>query len=414
MKIYLYFIVMLFIPLISLADEVYLKDDTLIKGTIIRVDPNEVEINTKGEKPLMGGERADENTIIIKRTEIRRIVYDDGKEIKLSGGENAVYKESDENLFDKDTKISDAPGGDYLFSLSAGINKMSGHTTYQIGGKVDTPEGSGYQRFPTSELEFPLNVYMFTINAAAKLFENWKVNCKYNRSITSDAGKMKDSDWGINYNEISWWGDPNSLDIYSESDAHLDAWIAEADISYMFMKIHSGDFVTLVSAGAGYIYQNFYFEVSNLDQWYPSMNNYYGYDVGHDRQSGLVGTYEVTSSIPYFELAFEMNYREILYIDMSLGYSPFVKVNDDDHHLLREPVLISKAKCDGNAKLFSIGARCFMPRIVFVEIKYEYISVDTDGREKDWEGGVYTATIDQKNFSKRMNYELAIGGELRI
>jgi hypothetical protein len=399
------------------ADEVYFKDDRVVRGKIVRVDSDHVTVIPDNKRLLEGksGKRYsvndDGNSIDINREGIRRLVYDDSKNVNLSDGDETKTDERDGYKFDNENNSNDASGPDYIFSISAGIDKMSGNTTYQIGGKVDTPEGSGYQRFPTSELEFPLNVYMYTIEGNAKLFENWKIDCNYSWNIGKDAGKMKDSDWGIWYYDLDGWPDPDSLDIYSKTDAELKARITDANISYMFLRIRSSNLISFLYVGAGYLYQTFDFKVRNLDQWYPSMNDYAGYDIGHDRVSGLVGTYKVTTKIPYFALSLEMNYREILYIDMSLGYSPFVKVNDEDHHLLREPPIVSKAKCEGDAKLFSIGVRCFMPRIVFVKIKYEFSSVNTDGREKAWEGGVYSYTIDQKSFSKRMNYGIAIGGE---
>lgn len=97
MKIYLCLFIMLFLPLISQADEVYLKDDTLIKGRVVRVDAAEVEIDAKVESPVMRKERAgvlysEKNpgtwSVAIKREEVRRLVYDDGMEVKFSGGDD--------------------------------------------------------------------------------------------------------------------------------------------------------------------------------------------------------------------------------------------------------------------------------------------------------------------------------------
>ena len=45
------------------------------------------------------------------------------------------------------------------YLISAGIGKMQGHTTYQIGGNLTVEGQTNRVRFPISELEFPLDVY---------------------------------------------------------------------------------------------------------------------------------------------------------------------------------------------------------------------------------------------------------------
>ncbi|MBU1163723.1 MAG: omptin family outer membrane protease, partial [Proteobacteria bacterium] len=214
------------------------------------------------------------------------------------------------------------------FDLTLGHGMLRGDSTYQIGGTVDTPSGSSEIHFPLSELEFPLDVYMVSLGGSLEFAEKWKLNANVKKNITSDAGKMKDSDWGV------FFDDPNSLDIYSESDADLEALITDINLRYRFYKKSNWSFI----AGLGYLRQNFDYEVSNLDQWYPSLNDYYGYDIGHDYVSGKVLEYEVTYSIPYMEIGTQFKIKDKFSVEASLGYSPIVNVTDEDNHILRSKV----------------------------------------------------------------------------
>lgn len=282
------------------------------------------------------------------------------------------------------------------------IGKLNGHTTYQIGGAVDTPSDSWVQRFPTSELEFPLDVCMISVGGSVELLEKWKLGLGVKKNITDDAGKMEDSDWGINYYEISWWTDPDSLDIYSESDAELDALIMDINLRYKFYEKSSYSFI----AGLGYIRQNFDYEISNLDQWYPSCNEYYGYDIEHLRVSGRVLTYEVTYSIPYMEIGIRET-EDKLSVEASIGYSPFVNVKDEDHHLLRS--MVSYGDCDGDAVLFSLEVRYDFPKNWFLTLGLDYMKIETDGKSKTYVKGAYDYTIDQRIESEQTFIAFAVG-----
>jgi len=289
--------------------------------------------------------------------------------------------------------------------FTLGIGQLRGDTTYQIGGKYVTPSTSGEYRFPISKLEFPLDVYMVSGGGSIEFAEKWKVSVGVKKNITSDAGKMKDSDWGIWYYEVSWWTDPDSLDIYSESDAELDALIMDINFRYRFYEKGNWSF----TAGLGYIRQNFDYEVSNVDQWYPSLNDYYGYDIGHDRLSGKVLTYEVIYSIPYIEIAPKLKIKDKFSVELSLGYSPFVNVEDEDNHILRSKV--SKGDCDGNATLLSLEGRYDFLKHWFLTLQLHYMTIDTDGKQKQYTEGVWTATIDQKIMSEQTFAAFALGFE---
>lgn len=295
------------------------------------------------------------------------------------------------------------------FSIAAGVGMMQGHTTYQIGGWVDTPEGSDYVRFPLSELKFPLDVAIGTFSADFRLNERWKFTMGIKTNLTSDAGKMKDSDWGIYYGEYDWANDPNALHVLSKTDADLEAFIADVSARFYFAETRARNQSRfLFFVGGMYIHHYFDFEVRNLDQWYPAANDYYGYEVEHDRVSGLVGTYEVTKHIPAMIFGVELFTNGELSFEALLGFSPIVSVEDEDHHLLREPVKVSKAECEGEAVLFSLAGNYRFNPNWSIDAKFDYISIETDGTEDQYDGGVFSASIDQKNFSDITTYEIGV------
>lgn len=67
-------------------DKVYLKNKNVIVGSILRVDGENIEIDPKGEKPFL----------IIKRSDVRIIIYSDNTIVKLDtevNSENPAYLE---------------------------------------------------------------------------------------------------------------------------------------------------------------------------------------------------------------------------------------------------------------------------------------------------------------------------------
>ena len=94
--------------------------------------------------------------------------------------------------------------------------------------------------------------------------------------------------------------------------------------------------------------------------------------------------------------------RHIKLLEKTIG-----EVKDKDNHILRTKV--SKANCDGDAKLFSLIGSFEIYNPLFLTLQFDYISVDTEGKEKQYDEGEWLGTIDQKNFSKRRSVEFAVG-----
>ena len=280
------------------------------------------------------------------------------------------------------------------FDLMLGLGMLSGDTTYQIGGMLDTPSVSGKIHFPLSELEFPLDVYMISVEGSIEFVEKWKVSASVKKNISSAAGKMQDSDWGLEFD------DPTSLDIYSESDADIEALITNINLRYRFYKKSNWSFI----AGLGYLRQNFDYEISNLEQWSPSSMDYYGYDI---HVNGKVLEYEVTYSIPYIEIGTQFKIKDKFCVEASLGYSPLVNVTDEDNHIIGSTV--SEGDCDGNVILLSLEGRYDFLKHWFLTLQLDYMTICTDGKQKQYTDSEWMVTIDQEIESEQIFTALAVG-----
>jgi hypothetical protein len=293
-----------------------------------------------------------------------------------------------------------------VLAFAAGVGVMRGHTTYQIGGNFDAPDDNGNVRFPISELEFPLDVAYGSLGAQLDVAGRLEIAGGFKKNISEDAGELKDRDWGTLHRTTDWWHDPNSLDVFSVSDTKLNALVAEVSARFYANPWQYKKTELKFYLGGKYTYQKFDFTADNLDQWYPSLNEYYGVDVGHIRISGEVLTYEVIKEIPAVMAGLKLATAPSITFDITLGYSPHATVKDEDNHLLRP--LVSKAKCDGEALMFSLtGEVLLFPRCAF-NVKYDYTTIDTKGVETQYHPRGRTAEIEQKNFSDVHMYEITM------
>lgn len=313
------------------------------------------------------------------------------------------------NAFCEDTVFE---GSNYTISMGLGI--MDGHTTYRIGGNYVVYDvegeiiGDGETIFPLSELEFPLDVYYGSLYAKINPTENLEVAVGLKKNISENAGKMQDTDWGYLCDVLDWWTDPDSLDVYSVSDTETDALVLDISARFYFnpLQFHKSDL--LFFFGGKYVYQKFKFTANNYDLWYPSLNDYFGFDIGHDYFSGKVMTYEISKNIPAVIAGAKLVTGPNLILDVMFGYSPDVTIKDEDHHLLRNPIIISKSKCDGEAFLFAFTCDYRFSTRWSLGMKYDYTFIDTDGIEKQDHVGEFTSIIEQKNFSDLHAYEMSL------
>ncbi len=281
--------------------------------------------------------------------------------------------------------------------LSFAYGALRGNTQYQIGGTVVDASGSQELHFPLSELDFPINMLLYTSRVGVEFLEDWRLSLEMKNSASSRSGKMKDSDWGIFYG-------PDSLDIYSESDTYADALIIDTAVQYRFYRRKNHSFF----AGLGYTYERFRFSCRNLDQWYPSLNALAGEDIGHDLVPDDVIKYRVGYHIPYFELGEIMSYPDHrLRLETRLGFSPLVRVSDEDQHLLRSRV--SKGTGKGSAFLVSLDGRYYIFTHVYLSALFSYTHIFARGWSETFVNGVFSHTIMQEFKSDQFSTGLGLG-----
>ncbi len=81
--------------------------------------------------------------------------------------------------------------------ISVGLTRSIGDTTYKIG---NIPASEDYwgraPYFPISELVFPLNIYLGSLDIGVKKGK-WSLTIGAKKNITQDETVMTDSDWGV-------------------------------------------------------------------------------------------------------------------------------------------------------------------------------------------------------------------------
>jgi outer membrane protease len=257
---------------------------------------------------------------------------------------------------------SEQPAGSkaITWDLWGGVERMSGNVTYQIGDD---------SLFPLSELKWPVDVTFGSVGGSV-YFGKWEAYGVFSKNLDNDAGKLEDSDW----DELS----PNLKGIYSESDTDFDGYTSDSSIRYWMMKTPMRDLpgtVVSLAAGVGYLYQHFSWDAKNLDQWYPQNP-----ELEHDIVSGTVGSYESTLNMPYIEAAGKLAYKRLV-IAGTMGFAPYVRVEDEDDHKLR--FIRADTDADGTAFKASLQARYNLTDHVFMMAQVNYLTFDVDGTEKD-------------------------------
>lgn len=293
---------------------------------------------------------------------------------------------------------------DSYITLGLQSGYIKGHTTYRIsftGGE--------------SELEFPLRNSLLGIQMGLTLrnpdtdkpvcrpgrYDKARLTLKWFTNISGGAGKMKDSDWiedDVGY--INWyydyeddglingsqsppftpWNNPGK-DIYSESDAELDASIFDLNYIWNFFPIKN----ITVGAMLGYRHQKFAYDIRDLEQvgYGP-----YGPSTEFDHSasvSGLVLTYKVKYKFTYIGLNTDILVGERLRLNLQAGYSGEVKARDVDDHILRYK--LSKGSCQGDAFLININANWELSERWSFQISNEYMDINTKGtQDQYWYG----------------------------
>jgi hypothetical protein len=271
--------------------------------------------------------------------------------------------------------------GDFSLNAHAGTEKMFGYTLYSIGWNVYDRAGNKYPLgYKLSELFFPLDYYFVYGTVDVRFLKSWAAGLGFAKSVFAPSGTMEDSDWGIWYYEGNSWAESSTLDIFSESDSNiLNAYTADADVRYI-LTIQPG---LEVSAGIGFIYEYYYFETSDLDQWYPSYDTYSAYIEPEYSQhvyvTGPLLTYEARYLIPLVEAGIHITLFDSLVMNLVAGYSPFVKVFDADDHILRSK--LSHGDCTGMAAKCTFNGHYRFAGIFFAGWNADFMYIGAEGKQ---------------------------------
>lgn len=290
------------------------------------------------------------------------------------------------------------------FDISVGATYLSGYTDYKVGGNVvwDNFPPSEYH-FPTSELDWPLDTMWATLRGQV-FYENWRLEALLQKNLTKDPGNMEDRDWGVYpYPQSS----PDTLDILGIVETEMDAWAGDINADYTFYRTPEWSFFT----GLGYTYQQYDFEGQNVTQIQrnPSGGAWVGY------RSGDVINYEVAYHIPYARVGTTFIYKdahnnEKFYLEGSFAYSPIVRAEDEDNHLLRG--FTARSTTDGDAFIVLLKSRYNVSPQWFVGLNFNYTTINADGTtrvEYPGSASLYNYSMDVELTSQQLQSTFEIG-----
>jgi outer membrane protease len=250
---------------------------------------------------------------------------------------------------------------------------LKGNSTYHISIYSGT---SGVE----SELEFPLKTFLAGIEAsfgspASQKEDGFRVNIKWLKNIGDGSGKMKDSDWLTDDQDILLVGSPHpGKDIYSESDIDLSANIIDLNAVINMWHGKRGNIGPIF----GYKYEKFDYNVSNTNQvgygpYDPSFTAYV---------PGKTLDYEVTYNIFYAGLNTEILLSKTFHTNIMLAFSPQTTVADRDDHILRSK--LSTGETTGHAYLAALNARWDASSQWSLEVGGEYMNIRTTGTQHQY------------------------------
>lgn len=284
------------------------------------------------------------------------------------------------------------------FSIGLGTGKMAGETIYQIGFPAVAPTGERYTGyFPFSELEWPLDLWLVTIDGVATFDDRWRAAVSLSKNLSTPQNDMNDSDWLTP-------ADPAQLDVYSEFRiSGFEALVVDADVEWLFFRQPA---ISLY-VGVGVVYQKFDYESELLYQYSPS--GLEGFTYAGDGRTGI--TYEMTYSLPYTKIGADLHLAPGLEMSGSFAYSPIAQAEDSDHHLLREfGGKRASGDMDGTAYLIEVAGRYHFTPALFVEATGNYLHIEVDGSQYQEYGiGVPIGTFRQEAESTQIAAYVTFG-----
>ncbi len=170
-----------------------------------------------------------------------------------------------------------------------------------------------------------------------------------------------------------------------------------------------------LAAGLGYHYQKFQYELSDLDQWYPSYHaSTSARTPGTTWFTGRSARTRCTFHLLMLEGEAELRPWPGFSIWCLVGVAPYVRAQDWDDHILRAKR--SEGDATGTAVLCDLGIEYRLPAGLFIGLGYEYLYISTSGtqtqtwyRTTDEANAGDWLTIDQEIESQQHAIDLTLG-----
>ncbi len=260
--------------------------------------------------------------------------------------------------------------------LSFGAGYLSGDTTYHIAD-ADATTGEAFD----SELEFPIQTVVLDLEAGLitkddKGRDAWAIGLSFSTDVGTASGKMKDSDWLSDPVDIALVGSAHpGKDIYSESSVDLNVRTLDLRVTRSYWPSES----LAVGPAAGYLYQSLDFTARDLVQvgYGPYASGFSG------SLAGQVLTYQATYRIPYAGIHTELQTaNKNLHWQLDLGYSAWVKAEDEDDHILRTKRSLGTAT--GTAWLAAGAVQWDLEDRNAITVRGDYRRIDTKGTQTQY------------------------------
>ncbi|WP_339135068.1 MAG: omptin family outer membrane protease [Candidatus Electrothrix sp. GW3-4] len=279
-----------------------------------------------------------------------------------------------------------------MIDLSFGLEEVSGDMTSSIGGEINHANGQNENTFfPISELKWPMDILLARFDGSLTLNPMWRINGTLKTAVDDPDETMIDRDWFAS-------GGP--ADIYSESSiSEFEAFILDLDFEWTYLQ--QGPWS--LSAGIGYLYQDFEYEGNLIMQYSPTGISGYTY-VGN----GSTGvTYENTFSMIYFLLAADVQLTSQFELAGKFSVAPLASSEDELHHLYYNKV--STGDMDGTAYMFEVSGTFQISPWWFVEAGVQLTDISVDGDQYQVLAGEPLGQIDQEVESDQGSVYITMG-----
>ncbi|CAK8722308.1 Outer membrane protease [Candidatus Electrothrix laxa] len=268
--------------------------------------------------------------------------------------------------------------------LSFGLEAMSGDITSSIGGEINHADGQNESTFfPLSELEWPMDILLARFEGSLMLNPMWRINGTLKTAVDDPDETMIDRDW---------FSAGGLADIYSESSVSaFEAFILDIDFEWTYLR--QGPWI--LSAGIGYLHQDFEYEGELIMQYSPTGIS--GYDYIGDGSTGI--TYENTFSMIYFLLGADLQLTGQFDLSGKFSVAPLASSEDELHHLYYNKV--STGDMDGVACMFEVSGNFWISPWWFVEMGAQYTHISVDGDQYQVLDGEPLGQIEQEVVSEQ-------------